>query len=110
MTTSYTPPSDIGPCGEAPKFTCTECGIDFDDECDLRGDGMCDDCADLDYDEPDELYDREGNVVWSKHYEGQFVDRVCDGCNSPFRGLPSYGYCNSCADIRERGGELPNNY
>ncbi len=69
-----------------------------------------DDEDDDDFDEPEELYDPEGNVVWSASYEGQFVERTCVGCSEKFRGMPDHGYCNSCADIRERGGMLPNDY
>lgn len=57
-------------------------------------------------DTPEEIYDSEGNVVWSQYYEGQFVDRTCQGCGSKFRGMPDHGYCSTCADIRERGGDL----
>jgi hypothetical protein len=69
-----------------------------------------DDDDEYEYIEDDEIYDRDGNVVWSRHYEGAFVNRVCQGCDSTFKGMPDHGFCNSCADIRERGGILPNDY
>jgi hypothetical protein len=65
-----------------------------------------DDDKDEDFDEQEEIYDGEGNVVWSQYYEGQFVDRTCEGCGSDFRGMPDHGFCSSCADKRERGEDL----
>jgi len=60
------------------------------------------------WDEEDEIYDSEGNVVWSRYYEGQFVDRVCQaqGCGRKFRGMSDHGYCSSCADKIERGWDI----
>jgi hypothetical protein len=34
------------------------------------------------------------------------VVKVCRGCERTVRILPHYAYCNSCADVIERGGEF----
>ena len=31
---------------------------------------------------------------------------VCQGCGETFNLRPGYGYCNSCADMRERGFDV----
>ena len=68
--------------------------------------GQYDDDEDEFWDDEDEVTDNDGNVVWSRHYEGQFVDRKCQGCGCTFQGMPDHGYCNSCADKRERGWDF----
>jgi hypothetical protein len=35
------------------------------------------------------------------------VLKACDGCGQEVSLLPHYAYCNGCADIIERGGDLP---
>lgn len=30
----------------------------------------------------------------------------CGGCGQTFNLRPGYGYCNSCADMRERGMDI----
>jgi hypothetical protein len=35
------------------------------------------------------------------------VNTKCKGCGRTVRLLPEYIYCNSCTQIVERGGELP---
>lgn len=59
------------------------------------------------YDEQEDVYGPDGEVVYSPYYESLKVDRKCEGCGRHFRGMPDHGFCDSCADIRERGGELP---
>ena len=34
------------------------------------------------------------------------VTKRCRGCNRLVRIQPQYAYCNSCADILERGGDV----
>ncbi len=34
------------------------------------------------------------------------VVKTCKGCDRKVRILPHYAYCNSCADVIERGGEF----
>ena len=34
------------------------------------------------------------------------VRKVCKGCGRTVRIQPQYAYCNGCADILERGGDL----
>lgn len=36
----------------------------------------------------------------------QSVLKKCEGCGRKVRLKPDYGYCNSCATILERGGDL----
>ena len=36
----------------------------------------------------------------------QSVEKRCDGCGELVKILPQYGYCNSCADKRERGWDI----
>jgi len=38
--------------------------------------------------------------------QAQSVKKKCAGCNRMVRIKPEYGYCNSCADRRERGGDF----
>jgi hypothetical protein len=44
------------------------------------------------------------------HYGMYYTRITCHGCGYTFRGLPSHAYCEGCADIRERGGEMPEYY
>jgi hypothetical protein len=34
------------------------------------------------------------------------VRKKCEGCGRTVKIRPDYGYCNSCADRRERGGDF----
>jgi hypothetical protein len=34
------------------------------------------------------------------------VAKACKGCGRSVRIQPQYAYCNSCADVIERGGEF----
>jgi hypothetical protein len=38
------------------------------------------------------------------------VRKRCEGCGVVVRIQPHYAYCNGCATIMERGGELPEYY
>jgi len=39
-----------------------------------------------------------------------FTHIKCQGCGYTFRGFAVHSYCNSCADIIEFGGEMPEYY
>lgn len=41
------------------------------------------------------------------HVQETNVRKKCQGCGRMVSIQPQYAYCNTCADIRERGGELP---
>mgnify|MGYP005825560459 FL=1 len=34
------------------------------------------------------------------------VDKECEGCGRIVRLLPNYGYCDTCADAREKGMDI----
>lgn len=36
--------------------------------------------------------------------QNKSVEKKCHGCGRTVKIKPEYGYCNSCADARERGG------
>jgi len=38
--------------------------------------------------------------------QAESVYKTCDGCGRTVKIRPSYGYCNSCADKRERGWDI----
>jgi len=38
------------------------------------------------------------------------VVKTCEGCGRKVKLRPDYGYCNGCAGILERGGDLPDWY
>ena len=52
-----------------------------------------------DMDEPDvrEYYFR---------VQAESVEKTCKGCGNTVRLMPSYGFCNTCADKRERGFDI----
>lgn len=52
------------------------------------------------------IYGPDGEVVYDPWYESQKVDRQCEACGRKFRGMPDHGFCDSCADKRERGEDL----
>lgn len=63
------------------------------------------------YDEDDSYIegDYDDDIGWND--PNQYVEYTCEGCGEKFRGHQArgpLGYCDSCADIRERGGVLPN--
>lgn len=49
-----------------------------------------------DMDDPD-------NVAFYHQRQRTNVKKKCDGCGRTVRIQPDYGYCNSCADKREKG-------
>lgn len=57
-------------------------------------------------DEEDDIYGPDGDIVYSRYYEAQKVDRTCGYCKRVFRGMPDHGVCDSCADRIERGEDL----
>lgn len=91
----------------------TQRGIDedleFETESEADDEEDEDEDADPDYwcDEEDEdVYDEYGNTVYSPYMESLKVDRVCSHCRTHFRGMPDHGYCDRCADRRERGEDF----
>ena len=53
----------------------------------------------------DEMDDPD-NVEFYHQVQRENVEKVCQGCGCTVRLRPDYIYCNSCADILERGGDL----
>ena len=47
----------------------------------------------------------EGDVEFYHQVQRESVLKTCDGCGRRVKLRPDYGYCNSCADKRERGME-----
>jgi hypothetical protein len=41
-----------------------------------------------------------------RHVQRSSVTKRCKGCERTVRIMPHYAYCNSCADVIERGGEF----
>lgn len=72
-----------------------------------EADDLGDDYEDED-DEPE--WDDDSDAAFERYYQSTLVDRKCQGCGRHFMGRPDHGFCDSCADIIERGGELPNAY
>jgi hypothetical protein len=66
--------------------------------------------AEEDEDDEEEFDDLDDEAAAERYYQSTLVDRKCQGCGRHFLGRPDHGFCDSCADIRERGGELPNAY
>ena len=52
-----------------------------------------------DMDDPD-------NREYYKYVQSASVDKECNGCGRIVRLLPKYGYCDPCADARERGIDI----
>jgi len=52
-----------------------------------------------DMDDPD-------NREYYNYVQRVSVDKECDGCGRIVRILPNYGYCDSCADKREKGIDI----
>lgn len=42
-------------------------------------------------------------VAFYHQVQAESVVKECEGCHGKFKLRPDYGYCNSCADKRERG-------
>lgn len=40
------------------------------------------------------------------HVQATNVEKECKGCGRIVMIQPQYAYCNSCAEIMERGGEF----
>ena len=38
--------------------------------------------------------------------QAESVEKTCGGCGHKVRLMPGYGFCNSCADKRERGIDI----
>lgn len=52
-----------------------------------------------DMDDPD-------NVEFYHQVQKESVVKTCEGCGRKVKLRPDYGYCNSCCEILERGGDL----
>ena len=50
--------------------------------------------------------DYEDNLRFYKRVQRTNVRKKCQGCGRMVRIQPQYGYCNSCADKRERGYDI----
>lgn len=50
--------------------------------------------------------DREENVRFYKQVQKESVWKRCKGCNRRVKIRPEYGYCNTCADAREKGMDI----
>jgi hypothetical protein len=53
----------------------------------------------------EDMWDPE-NVEFYHSVQRQSRLKTCEGCGKIVRLLPHYGYCNSCADKRERGMDI----
>lgn len=60
------------------------------------------------YDDNFGFYDiqDEDDVQFYRQVQKESRLKKCDGCGRKVRLRPSYGYCNSCADKRERGFDV----
>ena len=47
--------------------------------------------------------DGEDNREFYRQVQAESVRKKCQGCGNMVSLRPQYGYCNSCADARERG-------
>jgi len=50
--------------------------------------------------------DEEENRAFYQHVQRTNVRKKCQGCGKMVMIQPSYSYCNSCADKRERGYDI----
>lgn len=48
----------------------------------------------------------ESDVEFYKANQRRSRVTTCRGCGRRVRLLPGYGYCNGCADARERGADI----
>jgi rRNA maturation endonuclease Nob1 len=53
----------------------------------------------------EDMYD-EDNIEFYQRTQATNVRKKCQGCGRIVRIQPQYGYCNSCADKRERGEDF----
>lgn len=50
--------------------------------------------------------DSPDDVEFYKANQRRSRSRKCQGCGRRVRLLPGYGYCDGCADARERGADI----
>jgi rRNA maturation endonuclease Nob1 len=48
----------------------------------------------------------EDDFEFYRQVQRESVWKVCEGCGRRVKLRPDYGYCNSCADKRERGYDI----
>ena len=48
----------------------------------------------------------EEDVAFYHETQRKSVTKKCQGCGRRVRIKPEYGYCNTCADKRERGEDM----
>lgn len=48
----------------------------------------------------------EDDIEFYRQVQRESRSRKCQGCGRTVRLRPGYGYCNSCADKRERGYDI----
>ena len=48
----------------------------------------------------------EDDLEFYHQVQEESVEKECQGCGGIFKLRPDYGYCNSCADKRERGWDF----
>lgn len=48
----------------------------------------------------------EDDVAFYHQVQRENVRKKCGGCGRMVKIRPEYGYCNSCADKRERGYDM----
>ena len=49
----------------------------------------------------------EEDIEFYHQMQASNVEKRCQGCGRMVRIQPHYAYCDSCATIIERGGDLP---
>jgi rRNA maturation endonuclease Nob1 len=52
-----------------------------------------------------EINDQD-DIDFYKQVQRESVSKICQGCNRRVKLRPDYGYCNSCAEKRERGYDI----
>lgn len=82
---------------------CDECGFEFDAT--TMKEGVCVECR-QEFGDDEPVYGPDGETLYDPWFEKQKVDRTCEGCGRGFRGMPDHGFCDSCADARERGWDI----
>ncbi len=50
--------------------------------------------------------DPEETLEFYNKCQEESVEKKCKGCDKTVKILPSYAYCNSCADKMERGIDI----
>ena len=64
------------------------------------------------YDDEYDYTPTSEEAEFNRSYYGNLMEHVCEGCDAKFKAPAMRGplaYCDSCADIIERGGEVSNN-